>query len=249
MNKIKITPLFSGSGGNCTYIETDNARMLVDAGASARRIKCALSSLGTDIGELDAIFITHEHSDHIAGLRVLTARHDIPIHMTRASYDASGLDIPVITHDTLYTVRLADTLISSFPLSHDTECCVGYKIECGKDRVATMTDTGYVTDEAVAATIGCREILIECNHDIKMLRGGFYPEYLKARILSEKGHLSNDDCAAFCAFLASRGTERFILAHLSKENNTPSCALNTVNSTLTRRKLSADIEVAKVSII
>lgn len=249
MNRIKITPLFSGSGGNCTYIESDGAKVLIDAGVSARRITRALSSLGVDIGEINAVFITHEHADHIAGLRVLTSKHDIPIHMTRASYEASELDIPVITHDTVYEIRLGDTVIRSFPLSHDTECCVGYTVECGDERIAAMTDTGYVTDEAVAATVGCREVLIECNHDVTMLKGGFYPGYLKARILSEKGHLSNEDCAAFCAFLASRGTKRFILAHLSKENNTPSCAFDTVSERLARRGVSANVEVAKVSII
>ena len=249
MNGIKITPLFSGSGGNCTYIESEGAKILVDAGVCARRIVRALSLCETDIDEIDAIFITHEHSDHTSGLRVLCNKRNIPVHITRPSFHALPFGIPAVTHDVVFTVNVGDLTVKSFPLSHDTACCVGYTFEKEGEKVSVMTDTGYVTDEAVYALAGSRRVLIECNHDISMLRRGSYPRYLKDRILSKEGHLSNDDCAAFCAFLASHGTEDFILAHLSKENNTPDLAGNTVKARLEQKSLSANVCVAAPEII
>ncbi len=249
MDSIKITPLFSGSGGNCTYIESERAKILVDAGVCAKRIVNALSLCRTDINDIDAIFITHEHSDHTSGLRVLCKNRNIPVHITRPSACALPPEIPTVTHDIVYSVEVGDVTVSSFPLSHDTSCCVGYTFEKDGEKVSVMTDTGYITDEAVCALTGSRMVLIECNHDINMLKHGPYPKYLKDRILSERGHLSNDDCAAFCAFLASRGTSDFILAHLSRENNTPVLAEKTVRARLEQKNLNANVRIAAPGII
>ena len=177
--------------------------------------------IGTDVSQIDAIFITHEHIDHTRALNVLTGRCPIPVHMTQASYTASGLSCPVITHPSLYSVKIGSLTVKSFPLSHDAACCVGYIATCDGCKVGVMTDTGYVTDEAVASLVGCTEVVVESNHDVDMLRHGKYPRVLQDRILSERGHLSNADCAEFCAFLAAKGTRRVILAHLSRDNNTP----------------------------
>ena len=225
MNEIRIIPLFSGSGGNCTYVTGGDTHILIDAGVSARRISRALCTLGLTLSEIDAIFITHEHRDHIAALPVLCGKLEAPVHMTESSYACSPLPAGIRTHDTVYTEQVGALTVTSFPLSHDTACCVGYTVRLGNRCVGVMTDTGYVTDEAVWSLVGCEQVLIESNHDEQMLRNGPYPRPLQNRILSEQGHLSNEDCARFCAFLAARGTREILLAHLSRENNTPALAL------------------------
>lgn len=232
MNKLRLKPLFSGSGGNCTYIEGGGTRILIDAGVSTRRISRALESLGTGLDKIDAVFITHEHHDHIAALPVLSGKCGARIHMTAPSYEQAGLALDVQTHPVLFEETVGALTVRSFPLSHDAACCVGYTVSLGGRRVGVMTDTGYVTDEAVAELVGCERVLIESNHDVDMLRHGPYPRSLQNRILSSKGHLSNEDCAGFCAFLASRGTRDFYLGHLSRENNTPDCALSCAFSAL-----------------
>lgn len=224
MNGIKITPLFSGSGGNCTYIQGGDTRILIDAGVSAKRIKDALACVGCDLAEIDAVFVTHEHRDHIAALPVLTKRCSAPVHMTDLSYCRCGMDIPALTHESVYQVQVGELTVKSFPLSHDSACCVGYTVSYGEHRVGLMTDTGVVTDEAVYELCGCEQVVIECNHDRVMLKNGPYPRYLKERIGGAGGHLSNADCAGFCAFLAGKGTHDFYLAHLSRENNEPDIA-------------------------
>ncbi len=225
MSQLRIIPLFSGSGGNCTYITGGGAHILIDAGVSARRIARALSTLGLTLSRMDAVFITHEHRDHIAALPVLQSKLNASIHMTGPSYACAVLPAGICTHDCIYTEQVGPLTVSSFPLSHDTACCVGYTVRLGGERVGIMTDTGYVTDEAVASLVGCEQVLVESNHDEQMLRNGPYPRVLQNRILSEHGHLSNRDCARFCAFLASHGTKAITLAHISRENNTPALAL------------------------
>ena len=246
IEEIKIIPLFSGSAGNCTYIEGGGARILIDAGVSARRICTALSRLG--VTELDGVFLTHEHKDHIGGLPVLHKRTGVTIHATERSAQAAGLPCPVVTHPTLFSVRVKDLLVSSFPLSHDSACCVGYTFACGKSKAGVMTDTGFITDEAVASMAGVQTALIESNHEPALLQSGPYPYYLKTRIASARGHLSNSACAEFCAFLAARGTKRFILAHLSQQNNTPDAAYRATEQALIARGYDAAVECAPVAV-
>ncbi|MCI8331262.1 MAG: MBL fold metallo-hydrolase [Clostridiales bacterium] len=249
MEEIKITPLFSGSGGNCTYIEGGGARILIDAGVSARRIRRALALLGRDFSEIDGVFLTHEHKDHIGGLSVLCKSSGVPIHATAQSLQAMRPAFDVQAHPVQYAVQVKDLLVESFPLSHDSACCVGYTFRAQGDKAGVLTDTGFVTDEAVAAMVGCRSALVESNHDPERLRNGPYPAYLKARIASARGHLSNQACAEFCAFLAGKGTKRFILAHLSKENNTPDAAYRTAEQALIARGYDAAVECAPVAVL
>ena len=230
MSGINVTPLFSGSSGNCTYISGGGTGILIDAGVSAARICAALRSINAPAPE--AIFITHEHSDHIKGLDVLTRKIPVRVYMPRASYEKSSLKHTPLFMDECGKVTVSALTVRSFPLSHDTACCVGYTVEACGERVGIMTDTGYVTDEAVASLSGCTTVVIESNHDERMLRLGPYPRVLKERISSDTGHLSNSDCAAFCAFLASKGTKKFILAHLSRENNDCDIALECTRSVL-----------------
>ena len=222
---ISLIPLFSGSTGNCTLVTGGDTKILIDAGVSSLKLCCALDSLGVDIQDISAIFITHEHDDHIKALPVLMKNHDLPVYMTESSYLASPLKFSVNYIDPGEKITVGDIEITPFPVSHDTAFCVGYTVRSGGHTAGIMTDTGYVTDEAVYCLSGCESVLIESNHDVGMLQNGSYPYFLKKRILSERGHLSNDACAEFCSFLHEKGTESFILAHLSRENNTPTKAI------------------------
>lgn len=245
--EFRFVNLYSGSSGNSTYIRTPDTEILIDAGKSAKALKCALCDIGEDISNIEAIFVTHEHTDHISALKVLLKSYRINIHTVRecAAY------IPLLpqskdllcTHTPSFSVRFNNTVVSSFVTSHDSVSSVGYRVDYddGAERrsYAVATDTGYVTDQMYEALLGCSAIMLEANHDVDMVRCGIYPEQLKKRILSRRGHLSNSDCATFARILAEQGTKRMMLAHISKENNDPELARRTVSDAL----LGTDAEI------
>lgn len=246
-----ICSLYSGSGGNSVLIEAGGATVLVDAGKSCRTLCASLEALGHGIGEIDAIFITHEHTDHVGALEQLSKRYGIPVHITEASFCGmpAGMYLrrAAVTHPPLYSVRVAGLTVSSFATSHDSACAVGYRFEFedeeGTHCLGLATDTGYVTDGMEAGLGGCEAVVLECNHDPTMLMFGPYPYQLKLRIRSRTGHLSNEDCAALAARLAASGTRHILLAHLSKENNHPDTALAAVREAVPQQEV--DIRVAK----
>ena len=229
----KVCPLFSGSTGNCTYIGTKNGSLLVDAGVSMKRISEAVSSIGGSLEEIKAVLITHDHSDHIVGLKPLLNKLKVPViasektmeSLIKAEKIPSGIDLIPISDE----LTVSGIAVKRFSTSHDSVGSSGYSfiLPDGK-KVAICTDLGIVTDEVKFALNGSDLVLIEANHDIEMLKKGPYPPYLKTRILSEKGHISNNACAAQLSELLKNGTKRFILCHLSQHNNTPvlarSCA-------------------------
>lgn len=232
--------LYSGSSGNSTYIKTKDAELLFDAGKSAKALKTALSSIGADIKNIDAVFITHEHTDHISALKVLLKTNPIYVHVVAptANYidccgTASNL---IIKHPPIYSVRIGNTTVSSVITSHDSVSSVGYRIDYDdgicRHSFAIATDTGCITNSLAQMLRGCEAVMLESNHDLNMLLAGPYPQPLKARVMSDRGHLSNDDCASFSAELAKSGTRSIMLAHLSAENNTPGKALETVGKAL-----------------
>jgi len=239
MTYIRICALYSGSGGNAVLIETEKTRILIDAGKSARTLCRALSSVGVDMADVDAIFITHEHTDHVSALEVLTKKHRIPIHVTAPSagrFDGRGcpcLCDCLVRHEPYYTAEVGDLRIRSFRTPHDARMSVGYRIETESgEAIGYATDVGYVTQEIADALVGCEAVVLESNHDVDMLKKGPYPYDLKMRILSRHGHLSNRDSAALAAHLAVHGTRAFMLAHLSEENNEPSLAQDAYASAL-----------------
>ena len=238
MASYSITSLYSGSKGNSMLIESEKTKILIDAGRSARALCSALCELGESIEEIDAIFITHEHSDHIGALQNLLKKHRIPVHIVGIS--AAKLlegklcdhrDI-VCTHSPMFTVEFDDMTVKSFSTPHDSEYSVGYVIDVGTAKIGYATDIGYITDEIRGALIGCESVVLECNHDLQMLMDGPYPYDLKLRIKSNKGHLSNADCASFASDLCLNGTKNILLAHLSEENNEPSLAFDSVWSAI-----------------
>lgn len=235
---ISVSTLFSGSSGNCTLIRTDRTAILIDAGRNCKAVKLSLESLGLSLSDISAIFVTHEHSDHISALDVMSKKQQTPIHITEPSAHElcrkqAAAECAVIHRGLMFEEDVGDLHLRSFPLPHDSAAHVGYIItsEDG-DRAGVATDMGFPTQEAYNNLAGCRQIVIESNHDEKMLRCGPYPEVLKRRILSNYGHLSNPKCAELCIGLAEAGCERFMLAHLSAENNTPELAMKAVREAL-----------------
>lgn len=238
MSNVRVVTLYSGSGGNATYIRAAGASILIDAGKSARTLCQKLTEIGSDIKDIQAIFITHEHTDHVSALETLAKRNDIPIHVTDGSakkfdrYPDSAIHSRLVRHTPLYSEQVGGMTVSSFRTPHDSNMSVGYRIEFedrGKKRaIGVATDIGYVSDSVKSGLSGCEVVVLESNHDVEMLEEGPYPYDLKQRIRSNRGHLSNTDCACFASELACQGTKAFILAHLSEENNEPCIALDEV---------------------
>ncbi len=249
---IKVCTLFSGSSGNCTLLRTDNTAILVDAGKNCKAVCEGLRKEGLELSDIDAIFITHEHKDHIGALDVMMRKRPIPIHITNPSAPelcrGKSAAENAVLHSVLYEERVGDITVSSFALPHDSAAHVGYVATADDgDRAGVATDMGYATMDAYNRLKGCRQIVLEANHDIPMLKRGPYPYYLKQRILSRRGHLSNGECGELCRGLSENGTESFILAHLSAENNTPDLAFATVQSYLDDGNCQSTITIAKRS--
>lgn len=243
---ITLHTLASGSEGNCLLLSAAGTHLLLDAGISCRRISTALASLGLSLQDVKAVLVTHDHSDHVSGIQTMARKWQIPVYASPAaarhlSYRIAGLE-PLLRHVSCgVPFPVGDFTVTAFPTSHDGHGGVDFRFDCGGASVGAITDTGYVTEEARHVLSGVELLVLESNHDVELLRSGPYPYPLKARILSDLGHLSNDAAAAFAAEMAACGTRQFLLAHLSKENNTPQRALDAVRLALSG--LDASVEV------
>jgi len=226
----KLIPLFSGSSGNSAYIGGASGGVLVDAGVSAKRLCCALAGIGVDPGRVGAVFVTHEHIDHVRGLRVFCERHGIPVFATEGTLRAmerAGVLTAKMRAEPLPPggVEANGLLMRHFATCHDAAEPCGYTCEAGEgEKYAIATDTGCLTENVKEALRGCDTVMLESNHEVTMLQNGPYPYFLKRRVLSDQGHLSNAACADFLPGLLRSGAGRFFLAHLSRENNTPQLA-------------------------
>lgn len=254
MAYFSVCTLASSSKGNSVYIRLDDDEILIDAGISAKRLSCALQSLGTELSRIKAVFVTHEHSDHVAGLETAAKKYGIPIHFTEPSARAylksektAFTAKNAIIHPLLYSETVGNLKIQSFVTSHDSAASVGFTVIGDRPEhcVAVATDLGYVTDEVSDALCGIENVILESNHDENMLLCGPYPYELKRRILSNSGHLSNEAAAAFVSHLAAAGTKRVLLAHLSEENNLPELAYHSALSALSGSEI--EIYVASPS--
>ncbi len=233
----KVCQLFSGSSGNAIWIAAGNTKVLVDAGVSAKRIETALNQIGENAAELSAVFVTHEHGDHVSGLRVLASRYGIPVfthEKVMAVLDEKGILSDKFSCERAEAhMELGGMEIIPFENSHDSVACLGYRFNlCGDRSVAVCTDTGYVTADARETLRGTDLVFLESNHEVTMLQNGYYPYPLKQRVLSDVGHLSNEASSRFAAELLEQGTTRIVLAHLSRDNNTPDIARQTALSAL-----------------
>ena len=235
MTPVRIVSLYSGSTGNSFLIATPKGSILIDAGKNAKRLCMALAEAGVSPEDIQAIFITHEHNDHVSALPVFLKKHPVPVHILTASAYKLANDASVAPclrlHPPLFCEELGDLRVTSFPTPHDSHGSVGYRIEMLENGVPVLqigyaTDIGHVTADIENGLLGCDAVILESNHDVELLRMGPYPYDLKQRILSRHGHLSNPDSAALAARLCASGTRALMLAHLSQENNTPELALS-----------------------
>ncbi len=253
----RIFPICSSSKANCTFIGTKGHGILIDEGCSFNALKNALSLIDTSVTQIEAIFITHEHIDHIQGLKVLTKNTSIPIFASSGTISAlkAGANAPS-ENAKVFDIfecgyQSAEFEVTAFHTPHDTPESVGYVINYNNTKIAVCTDIGTITNEVEQNLLGCDAVLLEANYDIDMLRRNLsYPASLKQRIASDKGHLSNKDAALFAEKLVISGTTRLILGHLSQENNTPNTAFSCVCNYLQQcgMKLGSDftLDIAPV---
>ncbi len=240
---MKLTSLFSGSSGNCLLVEHKDTKILIDAGLSGSKICQMLQYAEIDASRINGLLITHEHDDHIMGAGILSRKFDFPVYANALTMRAMASklgkmkDKNKMLFQTGETFSIGDIEILPFRSSHDAAEPVGFKFSEGNSCLAVATDIGTITNETAEILKGCKAILLEANHDVDMLMNGSYPYYLKKRILSEVGHLSNEDCGNFCCELIESGTEQIILGHLSQHNNTPLTALSTVGRITLNRNL------------
>ena len=238
---MEFCSIASGSSGNCIYVGSDHAGILVDAGISGKKVKEGLHSIDRKPEELKGILITHEHSDHIKGLGVLSRKYGIPIYATHGTVEAikccSGLGsideslFHEVYADEAFAVE--DLEIRPFAISHDAAEPVAYRIQCGKKSMAVATDMGCYNDYIIEHLKGLDGILLEANHDVNMLQVGTYLYPLKQRILGRLGHLSNDNAGRLLCEILHDDLKSIVLGHLSKENNYEALAYATVCAEIT----------------
>jgi len=248
---VKFTILGSGSSGNCAYVETPEARILVDAGFSPRQIRQRLASIGRTPENLTAILITHEHSDHISGLIGIAAKLNIPIYCNRDTKDAFEFQLQTKFNCNLFNTgasfEIADILVETFSIPHDAQDPVGFLLRTARGNVGFVTDLGHTTKLVLDRIRAANVLVLESNHDVKMLQDcprRAWP--LKQRILGRHGHLSNVAAAEAAAQIMSAGLRHLYLAHLSRECNKPELAqhvmaeqLHHIGATHVRLQLAA----------
>lgn len=223
---IKVLPIASGSTGNCMLLQLDSRIILIDLGVTALSLNRALNKNGYSWEAIDAVLITHSHSDHVRGLAVCKKRIAAPFFMSETTKNTLMMDNATALAYGVRTEILPGLWVTAIRTSHDCPGSVGYRIETESACFGFLTDLGVIPESTMEFLYGADCIVLESNHDEEMLRFGSYPAYLKRRILSENGHLSNEACSKAIARFAEKGTGRFFLAHLSRENNRPSIAFN-----------------------
>ena len=234
----KFCTLYSSSSGNCTLISDKETNILIDAGVSASKICDSLKELGVSPDEIDAILVTHEHTDHICGLRVFCKKYNTSVYASVKTAEKISETFPDIPKGNLHTVspsevfKIRSMTAKAFQTPHDSSGPYGYCVWAEDKKYCVATDTGTVTKSMLTNLAGAEAVLIESNHDEEMLKNGPYPYILKKRILSDTGHLSNSSCAWLSTQLALWGTKRIIIGHLSEKNNTPQKAFECAKSLL-----------------
>ncbi len=255
---MRMCPLASGSSGNCIYIGSSDTHLLVDIGISGKKVESALNTIGLTGRDINGILITHEHSDHIQGLGVFARKYGIPMYATWGTIEAIGnvkslgnIDsslFKIVRADEIFNV--GDITVNPMHISHDAADPVAYRVLSDGKNMAVCTDLGCYTDYTIDCLTGMDAIVLEANHDIRMLEQGPYPYPLKRRILGELGHLSNEASGRLLASVLNDTIRKIFLGHLSLENNYPDLAFESVRMEITMgdnpyRASDFDISVAK----
>lgn len=238
---MRLLSIASGSSGNCVYVGDDHTHILIDAGISKKRIEEGLNTIGLTISDLNAVFITHEHIDHIGGLGVLTRKCEAPVYATGGTIEGIFQTASLGKLDQEQFIEIAenrcvtigDITVDPMKISHDAAQPVAYRFFKGDKKIAVATDLGMITEENEEKLKGMDAILLEANHDVNMLQVGPYPYYLKQRILGNRGHLSNENAGRLLSRIAHDNLKHIFLGHLSKENNMPALAYEAVRLEIT----------------
>ncbi len=245
---VSLTVLASGSRGNCSVLASSRTRILVDAGVSCREIGRRMTMTGDHALNLSAVIISHEHSDHVAGLYVLARKLKIPVFMTGATYHAwqrwarqnnDGAKPELARLETFEAGRsfsIGDITVAPFTIPHDAADPVGFTFRAEGVKIGIVTDLGYMPASVADNLRGCDGLVIESNHDVEMLRGGPYPWVVKQRVMSRVGHMSNENLAQFFAGGYDGGAAFLVLAHLSEQNNHPDLARRAAEQALAPRR-------------
>ncbi len=239
---MKICSLASGSKGNCLYLETGETRVLVDVGLSLRETLLRMETVGIDASRINAVLVTHEHIDHIRSAGSFSRKFNVPVfasHLVCAKADKYFKKTQVCEFESGVTLTFRDVQIDPVPITHDSCDPVGFVIESGEGRAASVTDFGIVTRLITEKLRGCRFLNLESNHDIDMLMNGPYPWELKQRIKSRHGHISNEESLDLLHELAHEGLEALVMAHLSEVNNHPEHVVRTTRAFLNDQNICA----------
>ena len=244
----KFCSLFSGSSGNSSLVQTDTTKILVDVGESAKKITDSLKKLNIDPNDIDAIIITHEHSDHTKGLSVFSNKYDIPVYANIETWNAldsqrEKLEESNIKYFDFNKFKIGDLSILPFSIPHDAANPCGFNIYKGRKKISIATDIGHMTAEVLDNLSKSSFVLLESNYDPNILKCSSYPYPLKMRIYGPNGHLSNDDAGKTISTLAKQGLNTVMLGHLSKENNFPELAYKTVIEKLIEDNTDTDISL------
>ena len=244
---MKFSVLGSSSSGNSSFIEMGNKRFLIDAGFSGKKTLEKLESINRNINDINGILITHEHSDHIQGLGVLSRKHDIPIYISRQSYGCIREKIGKIEEKNLNFIEqdliFGECFVKSFDVMHDAERCLGFSFEYNNKKLTYASDIGFA-DKVVKENFRDSDVIVlESNYDLNMLMNGPYHWNLKNRVKSKNGHLSNGEAAKLIMEVATSRLKKVYLLHISGDNNTPELAYNTVKELLDREKINVELEV------
>ena len=248
---MKFCTLSSGSSGNCVFLSHKKTKILIDCGRSGKHIAACLANIGVSPDELDYILVTHEHSDHINGIGIISRQYNIPIYATSGTWEGihnwgklGKINPKNMREITPYQpLDLGDICATPFDLPHDARQPVGYRFLVGETVVALATDIGHLSESVVRGVAGAKVVLLESNHDVDLVNSGSYPPFLKKRILGNHGHLSNENAAAFASYLAANGTEYILLGHLSEENNIPERAFQASADAMASRGINCKKDV------
>ncbi|MDP2810414.1 MAG: MBL fold metallo-hydrolase [Rhodocyclaceae bacterium] len=222
---MRFASLGSGSRGNALVVEAGDTRLLVDCGFGPREFARRLARIGFVPGDLDAILVTHEHSDHLGGVARCAARHSLDVFLTHGTLAAARLDgVAAEVFDSHSRFVVGDMEVQPFPVPHDAREPVQFVFSDGNRRLGILTDAGFVTAHMLEMLSGCDGLVLECNHDAALLAGGDYPGHLKRRIAGRLGHLDNDAAAGLLRQVGATSLQHVVAAHLSQQNNTPALA-------------------------
>lgn len=247
---LQFCSLSSGSSGNCQYIATEKIKILIDAGLSGKKTKELLESIDVDIKSINCILVTHEHIDHTKGVGILSRRYDIPIYANIKTWGSMAKDIGEVKEENICTFNsesefeLGDLGILPFKIFHDASEPVGYCFYYNGIKISILTDTGCVNEDIERKISNSSLLMLESNHDVEMLKVGRYPWFLKKRIMGTNGHLSNDDAGNLLTRILKGNNEKILLAHLSKENNFPELAYQTVANILNNIGLDINKDIS-----